>query len=106
MRKDSKEKVNCSPYGSLNLINGRHEPAKGGEWIDLIDPSKGKSYGKIPRSGKDDVDQAVKSASHAFEEWSSWSAEKRSECIDRLADKIQRMLGFWLRRRLEIMGSL
>ena len=73
----------------LNLINGSHAPAKGGEWLDLIDPSKGKSYGRIPRSGKGDVDQAVKSASHAFEEWSSWSAEKRSECIDRLADKIQ-----------------
>ena len=78
----------------LNLINGSHAPAKGGEWLDLIDPSKGKSYGRIPRSGKGDVDQAVKSASHAFEEWSSWSAEKRSECIDRLADKIQENAGF------------
>ena len=36
----------------LNLIDGSHKPAKGGEWIELIDPSKGKSYGRIPRSGK------------------------------------------------------
>ena len=77
----------------LNLINGRHEPAKGGEWLDLIDPSRGKSYGRAPRSGKDDVNQAVQSASNAFEEWSSWSVEKRSECIDRLADKVQENAG-------------
>ncbi len=77
----------------LNLINGSHKPAVGGEWLDLINPSKGKSYGRIPRSGKDDVDQAVKSASNAFGEWKSWGVEKRSECIDRLADKIQENAG-------------
>lgn len=77
----------------LNLINGSHCPAEGGEWLDLIDPSKGKSYGRIPRSGKEDVDKAVAAASDAFHEWSSWSAEKRSECIDRLADKIQENAG-------------
>ena len=55
----------------LNLINGGHDPAVGGEWLDLIDPSKGKSYGRIPRSGKEDVDKAVAAASDAFHkgEW-------------------------------------
>ena len=43
----------------LNLINGSHRPAEGGEWLDLIDPSKGKSYGRIPRSGAEDVEKAV-----------------------------------------------
>jgi len=73
----------------LNLINGSHRPAGGGEWLDLIDPSKGKSYGRIPRSGAEDVEKAVSAANDAFENWSSWSADKRSACIDRLADKIQ-----------------
>ena len=77
----------------LNLINGGHDPAVGGEWLDLIDPSKGKSYGRIPRSRKEDVDLAVAAASDIFHEWSSWSAERRSECIDRLADKIQENAG-------------
>ncbi|MBI48755.1 MAG: 2-hydroxymuconic semialdehyde dehydrogenase [Crocinitomicaceae bacterium] len=73
----------------LNLINGSHIPAQGGDWLDLIDPSKGKSYGRIPRSGAEDVHLAVKAARNAFESWSTMSAEKRSECIDKLADKIQ-----------------
>lgn len=73
----------------LNLINGSHSPAKGGDWLDLIDPSKGKPYGRIPRSGAEDVNLAVKAARNAFESWSTMSAEKRSECIEKLADKIQ-----------------
>ena len=73
----------------LNLINGSHIPAQGGDWLDLIDPSKGKSYGRIPRSGAEDAHLAVKAARNAFESWSTMSAEKRSECIDKLADKIQ-----------------
>ena len=73
----------------LNLINGSHLPAKSGDWLDLIDPSKGKSYGRIPRSSAEDVNLAVKAARNAFESWSTMSAEKRSECIEKLADKIQ-----------------
>ncbi|MEC7654456.1 MAG: aldehyde dehydrogenase [Bacteroidota bacterium] len=73
----------------LNLINGSHSPAKGGDWLDLIDPSKGKPYGRIPRSGAEDVNLAVKAARNAFESWSTMNAEKRSECIEKLADKIQ-----------------
>mgnify|MGYP003308705087 FL=1 len=73
----------------LNLINGRHLPAKRGDWLDLIDPSKGKSYGRIPRSSAEDVNLAVKAARNAFESWSTMSAEKKSECIEKLADKIQ-----------------
>ena len=59
-----------------------------GEIGDLIDQA-GKSYGRIPRSGAEDVNLAVKAARNAFESWSTLSAEKRSECIDKLADKIQ-----------------
>ena len=77
----------------LNLINGSHLPAEGGEWLDLIDPSKGTSYGRLARSSAVDVEKAVNSASNAFEEWSSWSADKRAECIDKLADKIKENAG-------------
>lgn len=73
----------------LNLINGSHLPAKSGDWLDLIDPSKGKSYGRIPRSSAEDVNLAVKAARNAFESWSTMSADKKSECIEKLADKIQ-----------------
>ena len=46
-----------------------------------------------PDLGKEDVDLAVKSASDAFEEWSSWSAEKGLNVSINLADKIQENAG-------------
>jgi aminomuconate-semialdehyde/2-hydroxymuconate-6-semialdehyde dehydrogenase len=72
----------------LNLIGGTHVPATTETWIDLIDPSTGKVYGKLPRSGAPDVETAVEAANAAFPEWSSFSSDKRAACIDRLADFI------------------
>jgi acyl-CoA reductase-like NAD-dependent aldehyde dehydrogenase len=72
----------------LNLIGGTHMPATTEKWIDLIDPSTGKVYGRLPRSGAPEVENAVDAASKAFPEWSSLGADKRAECIDKLADFI------------------
>jgi aminomuconate-semialdehyde/2-hydroxymuconate-6-semialdehyde dehydrogenase len=55
----------------LNLIQGELISAKGGEWLDLTDPSKGKVYGRLPRSGPEDVNLAVESADKAFKSWSN-----------------------------------
>ena len=50
----------------LNLIQGKFISAKSGEWLDLINPSKGKVYGRLSRSGSEDVNLAVESANKAF----------------------------------------
>ena len=72
----------------LNLINGDLISAKGGEWIDLTDPSKGKVYGRLPRSGAEDVNLAVESADNAFNSWSNTPRNERAACLNRLADLV------------------
>ena len=72
----------------LNLIQGKLSSAKSGEWIDLTDPSTGKVYGRLPRSGSEDVNLAVESANKAFKSWSDTPSNDRAACLNRLADLI------------------
>ena len=48
-----------------NFINGEFVPC--GAHIDSYDPSTGNVYCKVPDSGKEEVDLAVKAAKEAFE---------------------------------------
>ena len=72
----------------LNLIQGKLLSATGGEWLDLTDPSKGKVYGRLPRSGAEDVNLAVESAHKAFKSWSATPPTERAACLNRLADLV------------------
>ena len=72
----------------LNLIQGKFISAKSGEWLDLTNPSKGKVYGRLPRSGSEDVNLAVESANKAFKSWSDTPSNDRAACLNRLADLI------------------
>ena len=72
----------------LNLIQGKLLSATGGEWLDLTDPSKGKVYGRLPRSGAEDVNLAVESANKAFKSWSATPPAERAACLNRLADLV------------------
>ena len=53
----------------LNLIDGQLVPAAGGGWLDNVEPATGKVYSRIPRSGAEDVEAAVKAARKAFPGW-------------------------------------
>ena len=72
----------------LNLIQGKFISAKSGEWLNLNNPSKGKVYGRLPRSGSEDVNLAVESANKAFKSWSDTPSNDRAACLNRLADLI------------------
>ena len=72
----------------LNLINGVLQPALGGEWLDNVEPATGAVYGRITRSGADDVEAAVAAARAAFAEWRAWSPADRRAVLHRLADKV------------------
>ena len=72
----------------LNLINGMLQPALGGEWLDNVEPATGAGYGRIARSGADDVEAAVTAARAAFPEWRAWSPAERRAVLHRLADKV------------------
>jgi len=72
----------------LNYINGTLQEPLSGNWIDNIDPSRGKVYSKIPNSNKQDVDAAVSAAKIAFPSWSTTAYTERSRIMYKLADLI------------------
>lgn len=73
-----------------NFINGEFVPC--GAHIDSYDPSTGNVYCKVPDSGQEEVDLAVKAAKEAFESWSVTTAEFRAEIMMKIADLIQSRL--------------
>ena len=75
-----------------NYINGTYCSPSNDAWLDVIDPSIGEVYGKLPNSDSFDVQQAVEAAEKAFPEWSKTSAEKRSAILSKIADLIEEHL--------------
>src|SRR5262249_37588907 len=64
----------------------------GGEWqglgrraIETTAPATGKAIGKAPRSGKAEVDRAVRAALEAFPAWAGTPAPRRGEVLFRAA---------------------
>jgi aminomuconate-semialdehyde/2-hydroxymuconate-6-semialdehyde dehydrogenase len=72
----------------LNFIGGEHRPAASGEWLDNVEPATGEIYGRISRSGSEDVEAAVAAARKAFPAWRAWEPADRRAVMMRLADKI------------------
>lgn len=75
-----------------NFINGQHMQPQNGAYLDSIEPATGQVYGQIPRSGKDDVEEAVDSARAAYPIWSSMTAEQRCDILMRLAALVDHRL--------------
>jgi aminomuconate-semialdehyde/2-hydroxymuconate-6-semialdehyde dehydrogenase len=73
----------------LNYINGELVNPIGNTWLDNYEPATGNVYSQIPDSDERDVQLAVKAASAAFEEWSGFSNEKRSDLILKVAALIE-----------------
>ena len=76
----------------FNYIGGELVGAAKSLYIDNINPSEGKVYSQIPDSDAEDVQQAVRAASDAFDAWSSMAVEKRSAILQKVADLIDRDL--------------
>lgn len=72
-----------------NFINGTFEPAADGSTLANVEPATGIENSRVPDSGKQDVDRAVRSAADAFTRWSKTPAEVRSRLILRLADLVE-----------------
>jgi len=98
-----------------NYINGALVPPASGEYLDNIDPARGVIYGQIPDSDKRDVQAAVNAAKQAFEGWSQLSAQKRSDWMMKISNRIMERLNelakaesldngkpFWLAQSVDI----
>jgi len=71
-----------------NYINGQFVAPLNGEYIDNIDPSRGKVYAKIPNSNHEDIAVATAAAKAAFPIWSNMPKEDRSAIMIKVADII------------------
>ena len=72
-----------------NYINGAYCMPSSQDWLDVINPSVGEIYGKLPNSNREDVQLAYEAAKKAFPEWSKTSVEKRSAILAKIADLIE-----------------
>ena len=73
----------------------------GGAWvrpdsnarIEVLSASTGEPIGSVPDGTTADIDAAVAAARQAFDDphgWSSWSAARRADAIDSLANEVER----------------
>lgn len=72
-----------------NYIGGELIAPNSGEYLDNIDPSRGKVYSYIPDSTKEDIDLAVAAATEAFPKWANTPKDERSAIMIKIADLIE-----------------
>ncbi|MDG0820583.1 NAD-dependent succinate-semialdehyde dehydrogenase [Staphylococcus equorum] len=68
---------------NYNWVNG--EKVETDKTIAIVNPANGKSIGKVPSVTEDIVQQAIESASTAFETWSNCTAETRQGYLEQWA---------------------
>jgi alpha-ketoglutaric semialdehyde dehydrogenase len=70
-----------------NFINGTWTEARSGDTFENRNPAKwDEVVGTFPKSGKADVDEAVKAARTAFEKWRLVPAPKRGDIMQKVGD--------------------
>jgi aldehyde dehydrogenase (NAD+) len=74
-----------------NYINGKWVDSKSGETFQSINPAnRDEVVGVVSKSGKEDVDEAVKAARGAYDEWRLIPAPRRGEILFRAAEILLR----------------
>jgi malonate-semialdehyde dehydrogenase (acetylating)/methylmalonate-semialdehyde dehydrogenase len=67
-----------------NFVGGSPVDARVREEIDVPDPATGELLGRVPVSGPEDVDRAVRTAQEAYQEWSLEPITRRARRMFRL----------------------
>lgn len=75
-----------------NYIDGELREPVSGNYLDNINPATGEVYSKIPDSGTEDVEAAVKAAKKAFAIWSAMPVKERSDIMLKIAELIDNKL--------------
>lgn len=75
-----------------NYIDGALCPPEKGQYLDNYEPATGRVYSLIPRSGAEDVAQAIAAAERAFPAWSGLSTAERSRHLLALSQAIEKNL--------------
>ncbi|HEX4010770.1 MAG TPA: aldehyde dehydrogenase family protein [Solirubrobacteraceae bacterium] len=66
---------------ATQLIGGEWVPARGGETITVINPATGETLARVPRSGADDIADAVAAAEIAFPAWRDTNPSVRGQLL-------------------------
>ena len=75
------------PQQFKNFINGKWITAKSGKTFENRNPANWNDVvGVFPKSGKEDVDEAVRAARNAFEQWRLIPAPARGDMIRKIGD--------------------
>ncbi len=75
------------PKKFQNFINGKWVDARSGKTFENRNPARwDEVVGTFPKSGKEDVDEAVRAARVAFEKWRLVPAPKRGDIMRRVGD--------------------
>ncbi|MEX0661453.1 MAG: betaine-aldehyde dehydrogenase [Balneolaceae bacterium] len=69
----------------LQFIEGKKRPGNAPETMDNINPATGTVINKITVASKEDVEEAIESASNAFKVWSSMTGADRGRILNRAA---------------------
>jgi len=73
-----------------NFVGGRYVEAVSTARLPVVDPSTGEVFADAPRSGREDVDLAVRAAAEAFPGWRRATPAERSLALLRIADAVER----------------
>ena len=72
-----------------NFIGGKWVAPLGGEYFDNPSPVSGKSFTKVARSKKEDIELALDEAHKARHAWGSTSVTERSNMLLKIADRME-----------------
>jgi malonate-semialdehyde dehydrogenase (acetylating)/methylmalonate-semialdehyde dehydrogenase len=72
-----------------NFVGGEQVAPEVEEQLEVPDPATGKLLGRVPLSGAEDVDRAVRVAAEAFEEWREEPVTQRARRMFRLQQLLQ-----------------
>ena len=74
---------------SLMLIGGKAVESADGRFIDIENPATRRVMAQVPRGGEQDIDNAVRAAAAAFEQWKRVPPKDRGRMLLRIADLVE-----------------
>ncbi len=73
----------------MNYIGGEFVGHSTDKWLEVLEPSTGLGFARVPLSGQEDVGAAVEAAQSAGADWGSLSHSERSAWLDKIADALE-----------------
>lgn len=72
-----------------NYIGGEWKESESGEAVEIINPARGELLSECPMSTRGELDEAVKAAGEAYEEWRNTPAVARARYLHRLVEVME-----------------